>query len=219
MSPATTEPDTIADLLHVLGDVPPGRVLWTPRPEAATEADVLSTKRTELVDGLLVEKSASFAKGCAEVGIGGPLWEHARRTRLGGVTMASAPHRLTPGVVRRPDIAFTSWDRMLTPNGKLPDIVPCAPDLVVEFPTEDNPPAELARKRREFFAAGTRLLWEFDLDARTVSVFRSSDVSVVLTTDDTLDGSVVLPGFRVQLGELFADSQFTLRPPAPNTKL
>lgn len=207
------EPDTIADLLDALGDVPPSRVLMRSLG-TATEADVLALKCVELVDGVLVEKSAGFPKGCAEVGIGGPLWEFARRTKAGALTMASGPHRVAPGVVRLPDVAFTRWDRFRSADGTIPDIVPGGPDLVVEIPTADNPPAELARKRREFFAAGTRLLWEFDLAARTVAVFHNPEACVVLTTDDTLDGGDVLPGFAVALGELFADPQFTLRRPA-----
>jgi hypothetical protein len=213
MTVAADIPDTLADVVRALGDVPLHRIIWR-NLGTATEADILAMKRVELVDGILVEKSGSFPKGCAEVGIGGPLWECARRTSAGAVTAATAPHRLAAGVVRLPDVAFTRWDRFRGADGRIPDIVPGAPDLVVEIPTADNPPAELARKRREFFAAGTRLLWEFDLDARTVAVFRNPEACVVLTTADTLDGGTVLPGFAVALAELFADPQFTLRRPA-----
>lgn len=53
--------DTVADLLHQLGDIPPERVLWDPIPGTATEADVIrhvdgEPKRlVELIDGTLVQ--------------------------------------------------------------------------------------------------------------------------------------------------------------------
>lgn len=43
MSEATQrrQPDTLADMLRELGDIPADRVLWNPRPGTATEADQL----------------------------------------------------------------------------------------------------------------------------------------------------------------------------------
>src|SRR5688572_8610047 len=61
--PTTTRrPDTLAELLHQLGDIPLERILWQPFPGTATEKDVerlaeAANKRLcELVDGVLVEK-------------------------------------------------------------------------------------------------------------------------------------------------------------------
>ena len=54
--------DTVADLLHRLGDIPPERILMRPPPGTATEKDVIESleaprKRIcELVEGVLVEK-------------------------------------------------------------------------------------------------------------------------------------------------------------------
>jgi Uma2 family endonuclease len=59
MSPATTEPDTLADVLHALGDVPLHRIIWR-NLGTATEDDQLELcdrkLRVELVDGVLVHK-------------------------------------------------------------------------------------------------------------------------------------------------------------------
>ena len=40
-----------------------------------------------------------------------------------------------------------------------------APDLVVEVLSESNTPAEMERKRSEYFAAGVRFIWEVDPQA------------------------------------------------------
>ena len=54
--------DTIADLLHRLGDISPERVLSVPAPGSGTEDDVIrwlegpESRLLELIDGVLVEK-------------------------------------------------------------------------------------------------------------------------------------------------------------------
>jgi Uma2 family endonuclease len=213
MTPASaTSPDerTFADILRDLGNLPAGRVVWLPR--VATEDDVVDARRRELVDGFLVGKAVAFWKGVFEVAVGTHLmnWVHPRR--LGAVTIAFGPCRVAPGVVRCPDVAFITWDRLLDADRRIPDIAPAAPDLVVEMPLPDQPPAELARKRREFFAAGTRLLWDLRLPDRTAIVYTGPTERTVLTTADTLTGDPVLPGFALPLADLFDDPQLNPRP-------
>lgn len=41
MTPATAAPDTLADVVHALGDIPLHRILWHPYPGTATEEDQL----------------------------------------------------------------------------------------------------------------------------------------------------------------------------------
>jgi Uma2 family endonuclease len=124
---------------------------------------------------------------------------------MGLVTGADGPVRLMPGVVRLPDGGFFSWDRF--PNGRVPTapIPPVAPDLAVEVLSESNTPGEMARKRQEYFAAGTRLVWEVDPEARTVVVYTTPEQFTTLNATETLQGGAVLPGFTLALGELFAE--------------
>lgn len=212
MTTATTEPDTLADVVYALGDVPLHRILWTPFPGTATEDHLLRSRQVELVDGILVQKSLALWKGMAEVAVGVRLLEYVKAARLGAVTMASGPYRVSPGVVRLPDVAFIRWDRLLTEAGKIPDIAPVGPDLVIDIPTPENATAELARKRREYFAAGTKLVWEIEPDDRTVAVYTDPATHTLLTATDTLDGGTVLPGFVLPLADLFNDPQLNPRP-------
>jgi Uma2 family endonuclease len=113
--------------------------------------------------------------------------------------------RLASGLVRIPDVAFISWDRL--PGRRMPtEAIPgLAPNLAIEVLSEGNTPGEMARKRREYFAAGVQLVWLVDLRTRTVEVFTAPEQSVLLHADHTLDGGTVLPGFVLPVHELFTE--------------
>ena len=97
---------------------------------------------------------------------------------LGLVSGADGTIRLFPGLVRIPDVAFASWDRF--PGRKIPKepIPSLAPDLVVEVLSESNTPAEMERKRGEYFASGVRL---------SGSSIPERGPSTVYTPDGTVD--------------------------------
>jgi Uma2 family endonuclease len=63
----------------------------------------------------------------------------------------------------------------------------------------------MERKRREYFQAGTRLVWEIDHQSRTAAVYTGPEASTLLNTDQSLDGGDVLPGFSLSLQTLFSE--------------
>ncbi len=193
---------TLADVLRDLGDVSPDRVLWKPPPGRATERHLLRSRQCELVDGMLVRKVPHTVKGILQAFVGSRLTTHVGR-RLAG-TMGGGPYRLAPGLVRLPDVGLMTWDRLRDAGGEIPDIAPVGPDLAVEIIVPGLAPAELDRKRREFFAGGCRLWWELDFfGGRTAVVYTRPDVAVQIAPDDDLDGGDVVPGFRLPLAEAF----------------
>ena len=179
---------TVGDLLRRLGDVPADRVRFTPLPGTATVADLLrdENRRCELLDDTLVEKPMGV------------------RESLLALFLAEliGPYELVSGLVRLPDLAFVSWDRL--PGRRLPaEPVPnVVPDLAVEVLSARNTPAEMARKRGEYFRAGVRLVWEIDPHGRTARVYTAE---AAFTDTDVLDGGAVLPGVAVPLANLFAE--------------
>lgn len=201
---------TIADLLAALGGIRPDRLRLQPALGTATQADVIEIhNRTdwiyELVDGILVQKPFSFIDSGFAAWIGYLIGPFVRIPNLGIVTGAAGAFELRPGLVQIPDIAFTSWGRM--PGRRVPvdPILHLAPDLVVEVVNHhDNTAAEMARKRHEYLNAGVRLIWEFDIDDRVVSVHSVTQANV-LAVGDTLDGGTVLPGFSVPVADIFAE--------------
>ncbi len=200
---------TVADLLERLGGIPPQRMRYFPQPGTATEADVLEieareNRLCELVDGVLVEKAMGYRESFLAVWIATELNKFIVPRNLGLVTGADGMIRLFPGMVRIPDVAFVSWERV--PGGRVPrePIPHLVPDLAVEVLSESNTGAEMTRKRHEYFEAGVRLLWLVDPDAHTVTVFTGHDQSATFGADQVLDGGTVLPGFTLSLRDLFA---------------
>jgi Uma2 family endonuclease len=200
---------TLADLLEQLGGIAPERVRFRPPPGTATEKDVLEAdahedRLCELVHGVLVEKAMGFRESLLAIALSTILWNFVKPRRLGLVVGEAGTIRLAAGLVRIPDVAFVSWERLpnrRVPSNPIPDL---APDLAVEVLSASNTPGEMARKRQEYFTAGVRLVWLVDPGARTVEVYTAPEQSTVLHATDTLDGGVVLPGFALPLYELFA---------------
>ena len=144
LQPVAESVDTLADLLDQLGDVSPKRMRFRPLPGTATEADILDVQAhegllCELVDGVLVEKVMGFRESFLAVALGTVLWGFVKARNLGLVTGADGMVRLASGLVRIPDVAFISWERL--PGRRVPaePIPGLAPDLIVEVLTSKRP--------------------------------------------------------------------------------
>ena len=59
------------------------------------------------------------------------------------------------------------------------------------------------RKLREYFEAGTRLVWYLDPQKRHMRVHTSLDDCEIIKESGTVNGGEVLPGFEMSLSELF----------------
>ncbi len=202
---ATTWEDRLSDL----GNVAAARVRCEPAPGAATVEDVVRLRNTErslceLVDGTLVEK----AMGWQESLLAGILLQwlnnYLDQHRIGVATGPDGMTRLFGDTVRGPDVAFVAWDRM--PNGQIPkEPVPdLVPNFVIEVLSVGNTYGEMSRKRREYFHAGVELLWMVDHRSRTVTVFRTPQDASVFTEGQRPDGEKVLPGWQIDIADLFS---------------
>src|SRR5688500_2696479 len=201
---------TLRDLLERLGGVSPDRVRYEPFPGTATEQDVIRIQQSENrlyehVEGVQVEKGMGYREWILASAILAALRAFVRRRKLGLVSGEAGMIRLFAGLVRIPDVAFVSRERL--PGGKVPPepIPDLSPDLAVEVLSESNTRAEMSRKRGEYFEAGVRLVWIVDPKTETVAVYTGPDQHHVLTRRDQLEGGAVLPGFTLALDELFAE--------------
>ena len=200
--------ETLADLLHRLGDIPLERIRFRPYPGTATEQDVIEAEaRTdrlcELVDGVLVEKAMGYYESRLAIVLAFFLETYLESSALGIVLGADGMTRMEPGLVRMPDVAFHSWAHF--PNRLLPpgSFVEQAPDLAVEILSPSNTKREMDRKRAEYFAGGGLLVWQVYPPSRRVRVYTSVDAFVELTEEDALDGGAVLPGFTLSIRRWF----------------
>jgi Uma2 family endonuclease len=210
--PPATEYETAAELLDALGGIPPERILMQPPPGTATERDVTAAegrprKRIcELIDGVLVEKALSFRKALLGVALGGFMHAFLDEHDLGILLGPGGKLRLSPGLVRTPDISFISWDRL--PGGQLPDeaIPDLIPSLAVEILIPGNTAGELQRKLRDYSRAGVEVTWLIDLQKQTAEAYTVPDRRRRIGKNGSLDGGTVLPGFRLPLKQLFAET-------------
>ena len=189
--------------------VPAHRIRLDPAPGTATVADVIHIQdhegvSCELIDGTLVEKTVGLLESGLGMFLGRLLGEFVDSRNLGIVTGEAGTFELMPHLVRIPDVAFTSWDRL--PGRRYPTApVPAtAPNLAVEVLSRSNTPGEMVLKRQDYFTAGVELVWEVDPSSRTVAVHTSPTAMRTLTGADTLDGGTVVPGFAVAVGAIFA---------------
>jgi len=203
-------PRNFQELLDDLGGVPAFRIALSPPPGLAAEADVIAMevhhKRLfELVDGTLVEKGMGYRESMLALILGRLLLDFIVPRKLGLMTGADGFYRLFPGLIRIPDLAYASWDRI--PGRKVPvePIPELIPELAVEVLSESNTKKEMERKRKEYLESGVRLIWLVDPKRRVVAVIKSDGSKTVLDSTKTLDGGDVLPGFTLDLRELFAE--------------
>jgi len=205
-----TRPETVADLLRRLGNIPAQRVRLHPPPGTATEKDLIRNNESkfrtaicELVDGTLVEKPVGWEESEIAGFIIQAILNFVRPRKLGRVLTPDGMIRLVPGLVRAPDVSFLARGKLSRKTHREERIPSVAADLAVEVVSKSNTKPEIARKMVEYFAAGTRLAWVVDPKTMTVRVHTAPRESVVLGLDDVLDGGDVLPGFRLAVRDVF----------------
>jgi Uma2 family endonuclease len=201
------ENESIADVLDRLGGISPTRVRWRPYP--ATIDDVVRIEQKEnrlfeLVDGVLVEKVMGFTESRLATAVIAALANYLDANDLGVVTGPDGMIRFPANLVRMPDVAFVPWDQF--PNDEVTEEAAPAvvPGLAVEVLSPGNTPGEMARKLREYFAAGVSLVWFVDPKDKAVTVYTSPSRSKVVPHDAALDGGAVLPGFELPVAKIFA---------------
>lgn len=204
-----SRPANLAELIEQLGDIPLDRIVADPPPGTATEADLLKLTESreglfELVDGTIVEKPMGFKEGRIEAWILHLLHKYLEGNNIGELSSGSGTLRLRKGLVRAPDVTFCLWENAPTDEEEDENaITDTVPDLAVEVVSRTNTPKELARKRKEYFKAGTTLVWQVYPKTRTVEVYTSPTRFRTLTLADTLDGGKLMPGLQIPLKRLF----------------
>ena len=117
---------------------------------------------------------------------------------------SSTEFMLPNGAKRSPDVSWlrrVRWEALteLQQNG----FAPLCPDFVVELRSQQDRLATLQEKMQEYLATGAQLGWLIDPLEKCVHIYRSKQT--VETRDDpaSLDGEAVLPGFVLDVRELW----------------
>lgn len=125
---------------------------------------------------------------------------------LGYVFMADNSFRCfadDPDRVRRADVSFIAADRLTPELYRSKGHCTVCPDLAVEVVSPNDLMSDVTAKRKEWLAAGAKLVWVVDPDDRSVSAYRSGEPVRVFQETDTLTGDPVLAGFSCPVADLF----------------
>ena len=138
------------------------------------------------------------------IDIEGQLWLWNRKTKLGKVFNSSGGFHLPNGANRSPDASWVQLERWvaLTPEEK-EGFAPLCPDFVVELRSPSDSMEKLRAKMREYMENQARLGWLIDRKNRSVEIYRQNRVVEILDNPATLSGEDVLPGFVLDLTEVW----------------
>lgn len=161
--------------------------------------------RQELVDGILYEMEPPGAlHGWVASRIGDRLCRHVEHAGLGVVFTSEVGFHLRsdPDTVRGPDVSFVARARV-EESGIPTGYWPGPPDLAVEVVSPNDRRSKVEGKALDWLASGTRAVVVLDPPLRTATVYRARDDIRVLTADERLDLSDVVPGWSAGVGEFF----------------
>ena len=209
VDPRRTMP-TLAGVLRLVPALPPERICMNPLPGTASETDSIHSQDQlgficELVNGTLVRKTVGLYESALAAEIIVLIGAFLKKHRLGRLTGPDGPTRLKKGVVIFPDIAFYSWERLKkSPIKRGTAAAQVSPDLVIEILSPGNTPQEMEDKLSDYLAAKVRLVWYIDPKTKTAKAWQSQSRCTDIPASGALDGSDVLPGFKLNLRQLFA---------------
>lgn len=135
------------------------------------------------------------------------IWN--RQTKLGEAFDSSTIFALPNGARRSPDVAWVKLERWNELNQSQQDSYPpIAPDFVIELvsPSDliNQRYEDLQDKMQEYLNNGVQLGWLIEPSAKTVEIYRIDKQVEILNNPQTLSGEDVLPGFTLDLTEIFA---------------
>jgi len=139
------------------------------------------------------------------------LQSYAKRTGRWKAFDSSGGFRLPDGSVLSPDASLVQLERWqgLSPEQRR-SFPPLCPDLVVELasPSDQGPRgiSALRRKMRSYISNGAQLGWLLLPEEQAVEIWRADRSPAEperLTQASQLDGNPLLPGFCLELGEIW----------------
>ncbi|NJR18192.1 MAG: Uma2 family endonuclease [Calothrix sp. CSU_2_0] len=134
----------------------------------------------------------------------GQLWAWTKQDGTGVGFGSSGGFTLPSGAVRSPDAAWikkTDWEAISLEKRK--KFAPICPKFVIELRSESDSLKELKTKMEEYMTNGTLLGWLIDRVGCKVYIYRPNTAVEELDNPATLSGEGVLPGFVLNLNEIW----------------
>ena len=153
---------------------------------------------------LIVMPPTGSDTGKRNFDIAGQLWLWNRQNKLGVAFDSSTGFYLPNGSDRSPDVAWIRqdrWDALSTEQQET--FAPICPDFVLELRSKNDSIEKLRAKMREYIDNGARLAWLIDQKNKQVEIYRPNQDVEVLNNPVSLSGDDVLPGFVLDLTEVW----------------
>lgn len=134
------------------------------------------------------------------------IWN--RQTKLGQAFDSSTVFVLPNGARRSPDLSWIRLERWntLTLEEKQ-GFPPIAPDFIIELVSpsdlKDQRYSDLQAKMQEYLDNGVKLGWLIEPAAQTVEIYRLGQELEILSHPQILSGEDILPGFILDLTEIW----------------
>jgi Uma2 family endonuclease len=178
---------------------------------AATFDDLMRVEgKAELIGGEIVHlMAAGDILHFVAFEIAVSLREHVKRTGVGAAFADGMGFALRPPLSNgrqsfSPDAAYTS-----DPRPKTMGFIFSAPTFAVEVRSENDygPSAKtkMAAKRADYFEAGTKVVWDVDPSAETVTVYRAEapTTPAIYRRGQEAEAEPAVPGWRTAVDAVF----------------
>ncbi len=130
------------------------------------------------------------------------LWN--RQHKLGKVFDSSGGFKLPNGADRSPDASWVELSRWNSLTREQQErFVPLCPDFVVELRSPSDSIKAIQSKVKEYIENGAKLSWLIDPQRQVVEIYRPNQPVEILQSPQTVTADDVLPGFVLELGEIF----------------
>jgi Uma2 family endonuclease len=131
-----------------------------------------------------------------------------RQIKLGEAFDSSTTFVLPNGARRSPDVSWIKLERWNTLTLKEKEgFPPLAPDFVIELVSpsdlKNQRYEDLQAKMQEYIDNGVQLGWLIEPAAKIVEIYRCGQVVEIVNNPQTLSGEDILPGFILDLTEIF----------------
>ena len=128
----------------------------------------------------------------------------SRQNQLGKSFDSSTGFKLPCGSERSPDASWLKIERWnaLTQAEK-ERFAPLCPDFVVELMSPSDSAEKTRAKMREYMDNGARLGWLINRQQQQVEIYRPHRELETLLSPQTLSGEDILPGFVLDLAEIW----------------
>lgn len=153
---------------------------------------------------LVIMAPANPTSGSQNGSLSGELYIWTKQDGTGLSFDSSSGFTFPNGAMRAPDASWILRERWETvPDDDKLRFSHIAPDFVAELHSPSDSLPMVQAKMAEYIENGVRLGWLIDLSLRQVHVYRPGQAVEVLNDPETVSGDPVMPGFVLNLLEIW----------------